>query len=523
MSSPSMSKEPALQGVLRSDLPPNPLKQWDPWHEEAPDGPPGPRAPAPPLPKPKQEPALTGVVAPPVPRPAARMWDPWTEPASRQIPPPAGYASPESPETGRSAPQSTPQAPFRPSDPAPAGSSAAGGKPALAKRLARLGTETAFEVLARVKKLEAEGKSIVSFALGEPDFDTPEHIRTAAKKALDEGHTHYVPSAGIEPLRRAIAAYISRSRQIAVRPEQVVVGPGAKPILFDAMLAIVDEGDEVIYPNPGYPIYESIADFLGAKAVPLPLQESRAFRIDPAELAKLITPRTKLLIVNSPANPTGGVLQKEDLCGIAELARKHGFWIIADEIYSEILYVESYASILQCEGIADRTVLIDGFSKTFAMTGWRLGYGVLPPELAVHIARIETNIDSCTCAFAQIAAVEALEGPWIEARRFRDEFKRRRDAIVDGLNAIKGITCLRPEGAFYVFPNVTQACKNLGLKDAEEFQDRALREAGVAVLARTRFGRKNPGEDQEYIRLSYATGIANIQEGLKRLKAFCER
>jgi aspartate/methionine/tyrosine aminotransferase len=285
----------------------------------------------------------------------------------------------------------------------------------------------------------------------------------------------------------------------------------------------VDEGDEVIYPNPGYPIYESIADFLGAKAVPLALSESRQFRIDPAQLAKLITPRTKLLVVNSPANPTGGVLQREDLCGIADLAKKHNFWVIADEIYSEILYVPEYASILQCPGMAERTVLIDGFSKTFAMTGWRLGYGVMPASLAVHVARIETNIDSCTASFTQIAGVEALEGPWNEARRFRDEFQKRRDAIVDGLNAIKGITCLRPEGAFYVFPNVTQACKNLGCKDAEEFQDRALLEGGVAVLARTRFGRKNAGEDQEYIRLSYATSLENIREGLKRLKAFCER
>jgi len=303
----------------------------------------------------------------------------------------------------------------------------------------------------------------------------------------------------------------------------VVVGPGAKPILFDAMLALVDPGDEVIYPNPGYPIYESIADFLGAKAVPLPLLESRQFRIDPAELAKLITPRTKLLVVNSPANPTGGVLTREDLCGIADLAKKHNFWVIADEIYSEILYVPEYASILQCPGMSERTVLIDGFSKTFAMTGWRLGYGVMPPALATHVARIETNIDSCTCAFTQLAGIEALDGPWNEARRFRDEFRKRRDAIVDGLNGIRGISCLRPEGAFYAFANVTQACKNLNCKDAEEFQDRALVEAGVAVLARTRFGRKNAGENQEYIRLSYATSLDNILEGLKRLKAFCER
>ncbi|MCW8131123.1 MAG: pyridoxal phosphate-dependent aminotransferase [Planctomycetota bacterium] len=511
-----MAKEPALTGSLNRDLRPNPSKQWDPWHEESPDGPPGPRPAAPALPKPAKEPALNGVVKAPGQGRKSRTWNPWTE--SHGIAPPAGYPSDSA--------HATASAPVAPPAPAPASapvSVGTPGQPRLAQRLGRLGTETAFDVLARVNKLKAEGKSIVSFALGEPDFETPEHIRSAAKKAIDQGHTHYVPSAGIEGLRKAIADYVSRSRKISARPEQVVVGPGAKPILFDAMLALVDEGDEVIYPNPGYPIYESIADFLGAKAVPLPLVEARQFRIDPAELAKLITPRTKVLIVNSPANPTGGVLQKDDLCGIAELARKHNFWVIADEIYSEILYVPEYASILQCPGMADRTVLIDGFSKTFAMTGWRLGFGVMPAPLAVHVARIETNIDSCTAAFTQIAGIEALEGPWHEARRFRDEFKKRRDAIVDGLNAIKGITCLRPEGAFYAFPNVTQACKNLGCKDAEEFQDRAMVEAGVALLARTRFGRKNAGEDQEYVRLSYATSLENIQEGLKRLKAFCER
>ena len=399
----------------------------------------------------------------------------------------------------------------------------ADGLPPLARRMSLLGTESAFDVLARVKKLQAEGKSVLSFALGEPDFDSPKHVNASAKKALDDGQTHYGPSAGIEPLRKSIAKYISRSRKISVDGDQVVVGPGAKPIIFYAMMALVDEGDEVIYPNPGYPIYESLADFIGAKSVPLPLSEAKQFRFDLTDLEKVISPRTKLLVVNSPANPTGGVLTKNDLAGVAELARKHNFWIIADEIYSEILYIPEYASIMQHAGMQERTVLVDGFSKTFAMTGWRLGYGVMPKALVPHVSRIETNVNSCTCTFAQIAAIDALDGPWDEAHTFRAEFEKRRDLIVAGLNAIKGITCLKPDGAFYAFPNVTQACKNLGFRDSREFQDKALVEAGVAVLARTCFGRKNAGEDQEYIRLSYATSQENIKEGLKRLKAFCEK
>lgn len=460
----------------------------------------------------KKEPEIRGVIPSGPGTPSkVRKWDPWSHAHAPNILPPENY-----PATDRA-----PAASVVPA--APKGIQIASGVPPLARRMSRLGTETAFDVLAKVRKLEAEGKSILSFALGEPDFDTPEHVRAAAKRALDEGQTHYVSSAGIEPLRKAIAAYIGRSRKISVDASQVVVAPGAKPILFDAMMALIDEGDEVIYPSPGYPIYESLADFVGAKAVPLPLLESKAFRFELSTLAALITPKTKLLVLNTPANPTGGVLTPDDLRGVAELARKHNFWILADEIYSEILYLPSYASILQQPGMQERTVLVDGFSKTFAMTGWRLGYGVMPPELAKHIARIETNIDSCTCTFSQIAAVQALEGPWDEARRFRQEFQNRRDAVVAGLNAIKGVTCLKPDGAFYVFPNVTAACKNLGLKDSREFQDRALLEAGVAVLARTCFGRKNPGEDQEYIRLSYATSLDNIKEGLKRLKSFCEK
>jgi len=499
-------KEPQINSALNRKLEPNTERTWDPWKEHGEGG----EKASPPL---KHEPKVQGVVGSGPNRSTPKRWDPWSHDLPPGVKPPVNY-----PAQGHT----RPNAPAPATAPQPEGIQVSAA-PRLARRMSRLGTETAFDVLARVRKLEAEGKSIVSFALGEPDFDTPAHVREAAKRALDEGHTHYGPSAGIQPLRKSIAGYISRSRKISVQPEQVVVGPGAKPILFDAMMALVDEGDEVIYPNPGYPIYESLADFVGARGVPLPLLESKAFRFDLGTLEKLITPKTKLLVVNTPANPTGGVLTPEDLAGVAELARKHNFWVIADEIYSEILYIKDYASILQHPGMAERTVLIDGFSKTFAMTGWRLGYGVMPPELAVQVARIETNVNSCTCTFAQIAAIEALDGPWDEAHRFRAEFQARRDAIVDGLNAIKGIKCLRPEGAFYAFPNVTEACRNLGLKDSREFQDRALIEAGVAVLARTCFGRKNAGEDQEYIRLSYATSLQNIQEGLKRLKAFCEK
>ncbi len=495
-------KEPVLRGALNRVPSPSTLPVWDPWKEH--DAAEHPRRFEV---DPKREPAITGVIVKELPPASAKTWDPWSHALPKGVTPPQGY-------TGTAA---------IPGGPAATPSSASSIKvgdtvPPLAKRMSRLGTESAFDVLSRVKKLQAEGKSVLSFALGEPDFDSPKHVIAAAKKALDEGQTHYGPSAGLEPLRRSIANYIARSRKVAVEWDQVVVGPGAKPIIYDAMMALVDEGDEVIYPNPGYPIYESLADFLGAKSVPLPLTEAKQFRFDLTDLEKVITPKTKLLVVNTPANPTGGVLTKDDLAGVAELARKHNFWIIADEIYSEILYIPEYASIIQHSGMMDRTVLVDGFSKTFAMTGWRLGYGVMPKALVPHLARIETNIDSCTCTFSQIAAIDALDGPWDEARMFRAEFEKRRDLIVEGLNAIKGITCLRPDGAFYAFPNVTQACKNLGLKDSREFQDKALVEAGVAVLARTCFGRKNPGEDQEYIRLSYATSQENIREGLRRLK-----
>ncbi|HQD40187.1 MAG: pyridoxal phosphate-dependent aminotransferase [Firmicutes bacterium] len=393
----------------------------------------------------------------------------------------------------------------------------------LAQRVNRLGTETAFEVLATVKQLEAEGRSIISFAIGEPDFDTPQNIKDAGCRAIQNNETHYGPSAGIMPLREAIAKYISETRNISVKPEHVVVTPGAKPIIFHGILACVDPGDEVIYPNPGFPIYESMINFVGAKPVPLPLVEEKNFSFDVQQLRSLVTEKTKMIIINSPQNPTGGVLSKEDLEAVAELAIEHDLWVISDEIYSRLVFDGEFRSITAIPGMQERTIIIDGFSKTYAMTGWRLGYGVMNEKLAETVARLETNSESCTATFTQWAGIEALTGPQDRAEAMAAEFRRRRDLIVEGLNQIEGITCCKPGGAFYVYPNVTGACKRLGLADSREFQRYLLYEAGVAVLARTCFGKRNQGEDQEYVRLSYATSTEQIQEGLARIKKAVER
>ena len=393
----------------------------------------------------------------------------------------------------------------------------------LAQRVNRLGTETAFEVLATVKQLEAEGRSIISFAIGEPDFDTPQNIKDAGCRAIQNNETHYGPSAGIMPLREAIAKYISETRNISVTPEHVVVTPGAKPIIFHGILACVDPGDEVIYPNPGFPIYESMINFVGAKPVPLPLVEEKNFSFDVQQLRSLVTEKTKMIIINSPQNPTGGVLSKEDLEAVAELAIEHDLWVISDEIYSRLVFDGEFRSITAIPGMQERTIIIDGFSKTYAMTGWRLGYGVMNEKLAETVARLETNSESCTATFTQWAGIEALTGPQDRAEAMAAEFRRRRDLIVEGLNQIEGITCCKPGGAFYVYPNVTGACKRLGLADSREFQRYLLYEAGVAVLARTCFGKRNQGEDQEYVRLSYATSTEQIQEGLARIKKAVER
>jgi aspartate aminotransferase len=380
----------------------------------------------------------------------------------------------------------------------------------LAARMGRLGTETAFEVLARARALEAKGKEIIHLEIGEPDFDTPRNIVDAGVAALKAGYTHYGPSAGLPELKAAIAKDVSDSRGIAYKPDQVVVTPGGKPIMFFVIMAMADEGDEVIYPNPGFPIYESMINFVGAKAVPIPLREERDFCFDIAEFRSLITPRTRLVIINSPENPTGSVLCEDDLQEIARLAVKHDFWVLSDEIYGRTLYEGKFQSITAFPGMPERTIILDGFSKTYAMTGWRIGYGVMPDELAPHISRLMTNSNSCTATFTQRAALEALTGPQDDSFKMVAEFKVRRDVIVDGLNAIPGITCLRPKGAFYVFPNI----KGLG-KTSKEIADYLLYEGGVAALSGTAFGAYGEG----YLRFSYANSVENIKKALKWIGA----
>ncbi len=378
-----------------------------------------------------------------------------------------------------------------------------------AKRMGRLGTETAFEVLAKARKLEAEGRNIVHLEIGEPDFDTPAFIVEAAVQALRRGRTHYSPAAGIPELRRAIAEEINRTRGLALKPENVVITPGAKPIMFFALLALIDPDDEVIYPNPGFPIYESVIEFSGARAMPLPLQEEKGFRFDIADLEKLITNRTRMIVMNTPQNPTGGMLTREDVRAIADIARRQDLWILSDEIYKQIIYEGEHASILSEPDILERTILLDGFSKTYAMTGWRLGYGVMPESLAKHAERLMINSNSCTATFVQDAGVAALQGPSGEVENFIKEFRRRRDLMVAGLNDIKGVSCITPGGAFYCFANV----KKLAW-DCKKLSDYLLTEAGVAVLSGTAFGKFGEG----YIRLSYATSPENIREGLRRMK-----
>ncbi|MHB1253696.1 MAG: pyridoxal phosphate-dependent aminotransferase [Candidatus Humimicrobiaceae bacterium] len=393
----------------------------------------------------------------------------------------------------------------------------------LAKRIRNLGTENAFKVLAEVNKLKSTGKDILSFAIGEPDFDTPQNIKQAGINAIRDNFTHYNPSAGIPALRQEIAKHISVTRNISVDPEEVVVTPGGKPIIFYSLFALINPGDEVIYPNPGFPIYESIINFIDGVAVPIPIVEEKNFSIDVDYLEKIITPKTKMIILNSPQNPTGGVIEKEDLERIAELAIKHNITIFSDEIYSGIVYDGKFNSIASIPGMKERTIILDGFSKTYAMTGWRLGYGMFTKEVAAHIANLGTNSVSCTATFTQMAGVEALSGPQDDSLKMAAIFKERAKLIVDGLNDIKGISCVRPKGAFYVFPNVTEACKNLGLKSSEELQQYLLHEGGVAVLPRTSFGVRNKGENQEYIRLSYATGNDVIINGLARIKKAVEK
>jgi len=393
----------------------------------------------------------------------------------------------------------------------------------LTKRMSRLGNENAFVVLAEVTKLKEQGIDIINFGVGEPDFDTPLNIKNAGIKAINDNLTHYSPPAGVPDFRRSVARYISATRNIEIDMDNVIIGPSTKPIIFNAISALIESGDEVIYPNPGYPIYESLINYVGGKAVPLPLLEEKEFSFDINDLKKAITDKTRMIIINSPQNPTGGILKKDDLKAIAKIAIENDIWVMSDEIYSRIFYEGEFNSIISIEGMMDRTILVDGFSKVFAMTGWRLGYGIMPKELIISMIALNTNIITCTATFTQYAGIEGLEGPQDDTYRMVEEFRARRDIIVAGLNGIKGIKCLLPKGAFYVFPNVTQACRNLGLKDSKELQLLLLHEGNVAVLPRTSFGIKNEGEKEEYIRLSYATSRENIAEGLKRIKKVIEK
>lgn len=379
----------------------------------------------------------------------------------------------------------------------------------IADRMNRLGTESAFDVLAKAKQLEAQGKKIIHLEIGQPDFQTPINICEAAFRAMKDGYTGYSPAAGLLELREVVAEHISTTRGIEVHPDEVVVTPGAKPIIFFTLLALVNEGDEVIYPDPGFPTYESVINFVGAKGIPVPLREEVDFRFHIDDLIDVISERTRLLILNSPQNPTGGLLQKEELEAIAQLANKHDFYVLSDEIYSHILYEGNHESIIGFPGMQERTILIDGYSKTYSMTGWRLGYGIVPKPLVEKIVRLMINSNSCTCSFTQMAGIEALKGPQEFVEQMVAKFKRRRDAVVDGLNAIAGITCLKPKGAFYVFPNVKQIPLS-----CEALADYLLEEAGVALVAGTAFGKFGDG----YLRISYANSLENIQEALDRIQ-----
>ncbi len=374
--------------------------------------------------------------------------------------------------------------------------------------MSRLGTETAFEVLCKAKALERQGKRIIHLEIGEPDFNTPSNIVEAGVDALRKGWTHYGPSAGLPELRQAIAEYVSRTRGITVTPEEVVVVPGGKPIIFYAILALIDEGDEVIYPNPGYPIYESMVNYIGGKAVPIQLREECDFTLDVNDLSALITDRTKLIILNSPQNPTGGVMPRRDVEQVAKIIGDRDILVLSDEIYSRLLFEGEHFSIASIPDMQERTIILDGFSKTYAMTGWRMGYGVMRADLATHITRLMTNSNSCTASFTQIAGIEALRGDQSAVTRMCAEFKKRSEMFVAGLNTIKGFSCRQPKGAFYVFPNITKT----GWK-SKPLADALLDQAGVAALSGTAFGAFGEG----YLRFSVANSMDNLQQALERL------
>lgn len=379
----------------------------------------------------------------------------------------------------------------------------------IAQRMNRLGTETAFEVLVKARALEAQGRDIVHLEVGEPDFPTPQNIVEAGIRALRDGKTKYTPSAGIPELRQAIAQHVSATRNIPVSPEQVVVTPGAKPIMFFSILALVEPGDEVLYPVPGFPIYESMINYANGVPVPYHLREENNFRFDPAEFRAKANAKTKLIILNTPHNPTGGVFERADLQVVAEVAQKYDITVFTDEIYWRVLYDGTFASLLTIPGMPERTILLDGFSKTYSMTGWRLGYGVMPLEIVPHITRLQTNSNSCVAGFTQYAGVEALTGPQESVGKMVAAFKERRDVIVDGLNAVPGFKCQKPRGAFYAFPNI----KDTGW-DSRKMADYILNEAGVACVGGNAFGDKTGN----YVRFSYANSLENIKKALIRIR-----
>ena len=384
----------------------------------------------------------------------------------------------------------------------------------LAERMSRIGVESAFDVLVRARALEAQGRSVIHLEIGEPDFPTPPHVIAAAKQALDEGWTHYGPTQGLPELREAIAAHISRSRGVQVGPQHVSVVPGGKPIIFFPMIALLEPGDEVIYPNPGFPIYESMIRFLGAKPVPIPLEESRGFSFDLDLFRDRLNDRTKMVVLNSPQNPTGGVIPAQDLAAIAEMLRDRDVIVLSDEIYSEICYGEPPVSIASFPGMLEKTIILDGFSKTYAMTGWRMGYGVMAEWLVDAVNKLMVNSNSCTASFTQRAGIAALQGPRDGVHAMVAEFRRRRDAIVAGLNQVPGFRCAMPGGAFYAFANVT----GTGMS-SKELADLLLYEAGVAGLNGGCFGEYGDG----YIRFSYANSLPNLMEAVERIKKMSVR
>jgi aspartate aminotransferase len=384
----------------------------------------------------------------------------------------------------------------------------------LAKRMGRLGMETAFEVLAKARALEAQGKDVVHLEIGEPDFDSPANVIDAGVKAMRGGWTHYTPSAGLPALREAIAADVTKSRGVKVTPEEVVIVPGGKPTIYFTFTALVEEGDEVIYPNPGFPIYESLINFTGAKAVPIQLREEKDFRLDPNELADLITDRTKLIVINSPHNPTGSVMTEQDVRDVAAAIGDRDIMVLSDEIYSRLIFEGSHFSLMSLDGWRDRVIMLDGFSKTYAMTGWRLGYGVMRKDLAIHFGRLMTNVNSCSAGFTQVAGIEAVNGEQTSVEHMRDQFHKRRDKFIAGLNKIPGFSCRLPHGAFYAFPNITKTGWT-----SKKLADVLLEQAGVACLAGTAFGAFGEG----YLRFSIANSMENLDKALDKINTWVKK